>query len=500
MSLDYITLAVESDEKTDIKRTVSCGGKSVTQKISARELLKLDYFADELQKYTQAKIIILENDLSSAPSTGIIILCQISGDLPGNLATYYPDLPSSMTQRIMLMSGFGRNEKTINWVNTYGFVGSIDDTTYSRWVNDLPNLPMIYGLTTVAEKIGALRSHRFGNYCHFGPPSSDFLSTLIEYLEAYHELILSPSSKFTVPKVDPRWPTIWEIVYERKDSRDLRGVDLSGCDLDGGYFESANLQDANLSYSNLVRAHFEQANLQNINLSHSNLEDALLQGADLCGANLIEANLSGVFLQKADLRKANLAGAWLGEAILRDTNIDDTTNLDERWRLVWRIVNQIQKDKNLYGVNLSYGILADTDLRYYNLCGAVLDEANLARASLFGSDLRRALLTKTYLAQANLSTVDLSQAKLRFTNLDMADLTDANLTDAILSDVYLTGANLTGANLTGAYLGYASLHGANLTETKLSGITLNKVKYDLQTKWPVGFNPEKAGAILEVDE
>ena len=65
----------------------------------------------------------------------------------------------------------------------------------------------------------------------------------------------------------------------------------------------------------------------------------------------------------------------------------------------------------------------------------------------------------------------------------------------------LTGANLAGANLKGANLNGANLAGANLLNADLSGADLNSAKlsgafYDIQTKWPDGFDPIKAGAVL----
>jgi hypothetical protein len=49
------------------------------------------------------------------------------------------------------------------------------------------------------------------------------------------------------------------------------------------------------------------------------------------------------------------------------------------------------------------------------------------------------------------------------------------------------GANLRGANLEGANLAGANLAGANLS----------KVEVDKETEWPLGFDPEAAGAIID---
>jgi hypothetical protein len=67
-----------------------------------------------------------------------------------------------------------------------------------------------------------------------------------------------------------------------------------------------------------------------------------------------------------------------------------------------------------------------------------------------------------------------------------ADLSGADLRGAIINEANLSEANLSGADLSGAKLGYTNLSGANLSGAK----------YDKNTNWPRGFDPQKAGAIL----
>ena len=104
--------------------------------------------------------------------------------------------------------------------------------------------------------------------------------------------------------------------------------------------------------------------------------------------------------------------------------------------------------------------------------------------------------------------ISLEEATLNF-----AQLYDINLSGAILINAYLIGTNLRSANLTYAYLNgadlnYAYLHNANLTEAKLYGANLEKAEhyntatftgaiYDKNTKFPPGFDPQKAGCIKD---
>jgi uncharacterized protein YjbI with pentapeptide repeats len=56
---------------------------------------------------------------------------------------------------------------------------------------------------------------------------------------------------------------------------------------------------------------------------------------------------------------------------LRGAKIDDTTQIDDKWRLVWEIVNQGAEGRDLNGADLR-----GVDLGGANLRGANLEEAN----------------------------------------------------------------------------------------------------------------------------
>ena len=75
---------------------------------------------------------------------------------------------------------------------------------------------------------------------------------------------------------------------------------------------------------------------------------------------------------------------------------------------------------------------------------------------------------------------------LRSTDLHAADLRNADLIGVDLSDAILLKTNLCGADLRGADLSGALLDGARLYDAL----------YDEATRWPEGFDPEAAGAVL----
>jgi len=58
-------------------------------------------------------------------------------------------------------------------------------------------------------------------------------------------------------------------------------------------------------------------------------------------------------------------------------------------------------------------------------------------------------------------------------------------------------ARLNEANLSGANLRNADLNGADLSEANLDGVDWHGAKYTSYTKWPIGFEPDKAGTIKQ---
>ena len=96
------------------------------------------------------------------------------------------------------------------------------------------------------------------------------------------------------------------------------------------------------------------------------------------GANLTETNLS-----EADLRRSNL----------RTTRLELDTQIDDKWRLVWELVNKRAEGRDLRGVDLSRGRPQWGEPR----------PGEPGRANLDGADLQRTLLIETDLEEANLA-------------------------------------------------------------------------------------------------
>ena len=198
--------------------------------------------------------------------------------------------------------------------------------------------------------------------------------------------------------MDQKSKLIQEILIMGAGKRNLSNVDLSGANLSG--LDEGELNKEELDSSILYT--FEGPDFSEAILRESNLSDTILVGADMSSvdfrrANLQRADLRQAFLgqsnlEGADLRGANLIGASFGQARLHGAIMDETTKIDEKWHLVWEIVNHGASGRDLTGADLQYANLCGADLSSADLSEANLKFANLVGASLVEADLRGAEL------------------------------------------------------------------------------------------------------------
>jgi uncharacterized protein YjbI with pentapeptide repeats len=128
--------------------------------------------------------------------------------------------------------------------------------------------------------------------------------------------------------------------------------------------------------------------------------------------------------------------------------------------------------------------------------GADLRGAFLIYAPLNGASLHRAKLTEATLSSADLRGTNLNWVDLRRANLQSADLRGARVIYSELQRANLRDANLIGVDLGLSDLSNVDLRGADLLNADLETSDLKGARYDEQTRWPSGFDPVKAGAVL----
>lgn len=123
------------------------------------------------------------------------------------------------------------------------------------------------------------------------------------------------------------------------------------------------------------------------------------------------------------------------------------------------------------------------NLPYNNLNQVKLDGIELTDSNLEACSLQRSSLIKAYLTKVNFQKANLMAANLRGANLVGANLAGADLTGACLEEALLIEANLSQADLSGA----------DLSKAVIFNTYLHQAAYSNKTKFPQGFDPEKAG-------
>lgn len=97
---------------------------------------------------------------------------------------------------------------------------------------------------------------------------------------------------------------------------DLRKADLRNTCLRGAVLSCACLEHAMLSHSKMEHADFSFAYMSKCDLSLTYAEDAIFRRADMTEADLSLAKMSGADLRGVDLSQANLSSAFLNGALM----------------------------------------------------------------------------------------------------------------------------------------------------------------------------------------
>ncbi len=185
-----------------------------------------------------------------------------------------------------------------------------------------------------------------------------------------------------------------------------------------------------------------------------------LPGASMPGNTLRGVDFSEAYLEGADFSRADLSPRGLGLGL----------------------------DLSMVVLSSFFCAVLDRAL----LMHANLTLTNLVKASLREVDLTGAVMKGAYLDEAKLKSAVLDKVQAEKAIFNKADLSGARLNQAMLPR-----ASFVEADLTGAFLRQAQLQGADFTGAVLKDVSLAQALYDDKTRWPEGFDPVAAGAVLD---
>jgi uncharacterized protein YjbI with pentapeptide repeats/uncharacterized protein YjdB len=283
-------------------------------------------------------------------------------------------------------------------------------------------------------------------------------------------------------------------------------------------------------------------NLRGLNLNSQNWRDGNLSWADFTGASAVGAvflrtNLTGAKLDRVDFSKAILRGANLAFGTITSITLSSAVfDADTRWPSGFVLNGRgligpgiDMRGADLRGIEAGYGSARSLDLSGSDLTGAILI-ADFTGGRFVGANLTSAIFRSSLLYGANFDGAILSQTDFRDayydvhtkwpigfdyavkgmfgpgTNLSGAmlewrELVNLQLRAANFSSAKMKGANLRGSDLTyadfrNADLSSGSLETVDLTGAQLAGTILTGTFYNALTKWPAGFDPVAAGAVV----
>ncbi|WP_163337198.1 DUF2169 domain-containing protein [Desulfopila sp. IMCC35008] len=289
--------------------------------------------------------------------------------------------------------------------------------------------------------------------------------------------------------------------------QDLRGLDLSGLDLNKAVFSNAYLQSVNFRECGLAKAVFLGSNCEQTDFSGADLQGTVFDECDcsfaiftnslMCNSSLVHATFDQALLVRADLSGANGEDALFSGANLQQARL---------------VASQFQR------ADFSRALLEQADFRQAQLGEASMEGANAQRINLTGADLKElrasegadftgailceatgpesiwenAIMDHADISYTHLQSADFSGASFDNTNCFCADvrfgrflgavfkraqcgsmdLFESSFESSVLTEVVFRDANLYGAEFLNAEITNSDFSGANLTMSKLAGRTV----------------------------
>jgi uncharacterized protein YjbI with pentapeptide repeats len=190
------------------------------------------------------------------------------------------------------------------------------------------------------------------------------------------------------------------------------------------------------------------------------------------------ADLPGVHAEGADLRNVSISNKDLTQAVLRYANLRDVQ----------------------FGSCKMQGV----DLRRADLRRGRFYSSDMSGVDLRGATTRGAFFGGSNLHVARCGRADFSGANFVDTHFDLADLSDATFRGAVFAGRSAGGGPCRSASLRGCWLYGADFRGAIFVVKdrderfpgEVVGVDLAGAMANEETKWPVGFDPRKAGVIV----
>jgi hypothetical protein len=170
-------------------------GEEVSDPKSAHQFENYLQLIEELEDQTSARVTLVEDFLEAVKPAGVVVLYPRYGGilLEQIIGRHEPELPTVIPQRLVLLNAVCRDIDSL--LGQYELAALVDRRDYRNWWNigqGTYTRQAMYGLTAVAEEIGAFVEFEFeqDRYCCMrGEISERLPALLLRYLEAYIRVI-----------------------------------------------------------------------------------------------------------------------------------------------------------------------------------------------------------------------------------------------------------------------------------------------------------------------
>ena len=119
-----------------------------------------------------------------------------------------------------------------------------------------------------------------------------------------------------------------------------------------------------------------------------------------------------------------------------------------------------------------------------------LERVNETIKAMTGLDMSESDLSNTDLSDMDMSGSNMPGSNMSGSNMSGSNMSGSNMSGSDMSGSDMSGSDMSGSNMSGADLSGADLSGADLSGADLSGAGGKGVKWDENTIWPEGFNPD----------
>jgi len=261
---------------------------------------------------------------------------------------------------------------------------------------------------------------------------------------------------------------------------DLRGVDLTGANLQGAIMDYVDLTGAVLTRANLKSASLREVHANNALFSMTRLNEANLFKSDLR-----QADFSGAILDGADLSATRIAGAkfvWSSMENVKVQYVDDAIGATfENAKLGGSSVIE----SKLFEVNLKGADLRAVKFDTVRLDRSSFDKDTKTRGATFSREnvfenamLDGAVFDGLLLADPATGT----KFGANGASMKAASFRNVQLLNADMRGVDAPGADFSSATLVGAEFGFAQLQGAvfigaNLEDSKFLSVGIDSADF-----------------------